>query len=184
MMEDTESLSDHLYISFKVKMSRNSLPRNKTRMRRWNLRKFNKDLFEATLIWQGKELVIEDQDNLSQIINKLDKLMEEACDVVTPRIGPVKPRRQAYWWTDNVVALRFECIQARRKWQRAKKRKLPREHTELENTYKVKRKDRAAIIKAKAQAWQELIDSVNRNPWGLPYKLVLGKLKLAAQALT
>jgi len=34
MMEDTESLSDHLYISFKVKMSQNSLPRNKTRMRR------------------------------------------------------------------------------------------------------------------------------------------------------
>jgi len=67
---------------------------------------------------------------------------------------------------------------------RVKKRKLPREHTELGNTYKVKRKDRAAIIKAKAQAWQELIDSVNRDPWGLPYKLVLGKLKPAAQALT
>lgn len=115
MMNDTESLSDHLYISFLVKTDRNCPPPNKTRMRRWNLRKFNNDLFTATLIWQCKELVIGDQVSLSQVIKKLDKLMEKACDVVAPRIGPIKPRRQAYWWSGNVATLRYECIQARRK---------------------------------------------------------------------
>ncbi|KAL4122766.1 hypothetical protein QTP88_015041 [Uroleucon formosanum] len=33
-----------------------------------------------------------------------------------------------------------------------------------------------AIRKAKDEAWKKLCDDVEHNPWGLPYKLVMGKL--------
>ncbi|XP_070162499.1 uncharacterized protein [Polyergus mexicanus] len=33
-------------------------------------------------------------------------------------------------------------------------------------------------------AWQELLDSIDRDPWGLPYKIVLKKLKVASPGMT
>lgn len=40
------------------------------------------------------------------------------------------------------------------------------------------------IRKAKRDAWQELILNVNKDPWGLPYKLVLGRLRKFTPRLT
>lgn len=37
---------------------------------------------------------------------------------------------------------------------------------------------------AKAKSWGELLSSLDRDPWGRPYKLVLGKLKQAASPVT
>jgi len=37
---------------------------------------------------------------------------------------------------------------------------------------------------AKAVAWQELLDSMNDDPWGRPYKMVMGKLKQWAPPFT
>lgn len=36
---------------------------------------------------------------------------------------------------------------------------------------------RKEINKAKLKAWEELISTVNDDPWGLPYRLVLNKLR-------
>ncbi|KMQ89978.1 reverse transcriptase [Lasius niger] len=56
---------------------------------------------------------------------------------------------------------------------------------ELGGIYKAARKDlRLEINRLKARAWQELIESVDRDPWGLPYKLVLGKLRTASPGLS
>lgn len=35
---------------------------------------------------------------------------------------------------------------------------------------------RLAICHSKSRCWDELVKSVDRDPWGKPYKLVLGKL--------
>lgn len=51
--------------------------------------------------------------------------------------------------------------------------------------YKAKRKElRTEINKAKSAAWQELISSIDQDPWGLPYKIVLKILKSASLSLT
>jgi len=47
-----------------------------------------------------------------------------------------------------------------------------------------KKRLRTAIIAAKARAWGELLTLINEDPWGLPYKLVLGKLRPVSRALT
>ncbi|KMQ90569.1 type-1 retrotransposable element r1dm [Lasius niger] len=112
--------------------------------------------------------------------------MLEACDAVTNRIGPKKPRRQAYWWQDSVAILRRKCIHTCRLWQRAKKRRQ-RIQEEIDNygtAYRLKRKElRNEIAKLKSFAWQELINSIDDDPWGLPYRLVLKKLKAASPSL-
>lgn len=48
---------------------------------------------------------------------------------------------------------------------------------ELEEPRRTTRsKLKAAIWKAKERAWQELVDSINNEPWSRPYKLVRNKL--------
>lgn len=96
VMEDMESLSDHVGIRFDVCTGRPRLPIIKSRDRRWNLRKFDGDFFRATLIWGNKDLEAEDEQDLGSMIGKLDELMEEACDASAPRIGPRRPHRKAY----------------------------------------------------------------------------------------
>ncbi|KMQ95342.1 reverse transcriptase [Lasius niger] len=92
--EDLESLSDHLYISFKL---RTGLPLNKLVHRKWNLRKFDSDFFETALVWKSRESDVEDRMDVTQMRKWLDSVMEEACDAAAPRIGPRRPRRSAYW---------------------------------------------------------------------------------------
>lgn len=164
--EEMEWLSDHVCISFDICTGRPSLPPTRGLNRRWNLRKFDRDFFRAALIWGSRNPETEGIHDLSQSIKDLDTLMEEACDASASRIGPCRPRRQAYWWNDSVAILRTTCIRARRSWQRAKKRlRSPATISELGENYKIARKDlRLEINRLKARAWQELIESVDRYP--------------------
>lgn len=41
-----------------------------------------------------------------------------------------------------------------------------------------------AIKKARSRSWRELIDTIDRDPWGLPYKIVLGKLRPSGPSLS
>lgn len=186
VMTDTEILSDHCYIYFYVGAARQVLTFSRNKTRRWNLKKFNADFFLATLNWHEKDTIEKHQFNPDGMIGWLDKVMKEACGAAAPRVGPKKPRHQAYWWSENTAALRHDCIRARRLWQRAKKRRCPEDQVrELGDAYKLaKRKLREEINKAKSKAWQELISTIDEDPWGLPYKLVLRKVKTSTMALT
>lgn len=85
-----------------------------------------------------------------------------------------------------MAAIRYQCICARWQWQRAKKRKRPDTIVvELGKVYKLKRKElRLEINRLKSLAWQELIDSIDKDPWGLPYRIVLKKLRSASPGMT
>ncbi|KMQ88053.1 reverse transcriptase, partial [Lasius niger] len=185
--EEMESLSDYLFISFEIRTGRPRLPPVGSSQRRWNWKKFDRDFFRAVMIWKGcEEPRVEDYQDPRQLLEWLDRVMVEACDAAAPRIGPRRPRRHAYWWQDSVAMLRHQCIRARRLWQRAKRRRRPTAKIdELGTRYKLNRRElRIEIGKLKSIAWQELIDSINKDPWGLPYKLVLGKLRPASVGMT
>lgn len=36
---------------------------------------------------------------------------------------------------------------------------------------------KVAIAEAKKKIWQRLVDTVNEDPWGMPYKMIRNKLK-------
>lgn len=97
-----------------------------------------------------------------------------------------------HWWDEETVNAKKESIASRRRWSRAKKHLCRNDSTEireevelLEMQYReAKKKLRNKIKAAKILAWRELIKDVDRDPWGLPYKIVLKKLRMASPTLT
>lgn len=82
-----------------------------------------------------------------------------------------------YWWNEGIAEARRDCIRL----YRIHKRKI-RDHgvNGAQNeraTYKEKKKNlRGLIRKSKENAWGELCREVENDPWGLPYRIVTGKL--------
>lgn len=89
-----------------------------------------------------------------------------------------------------MARLRREMIASRRKLKRhLRRRRRDAGHERVTirlqlDLRRSKQKLRTGIVKAKGQAWQELIDTIDEDPWGLPYRLVLRRLRKSAPALT
>lgn len=72
-----------------------------------------------------------------------------------------------------------------RKRKRRSARASEEELNEIKDEYRrIKRELRKEIKRAKMESWRELIATIERDPWGLPYKIVLRKLKNVALGLT
>lgn len=83
--------------------------------------------------------------------------------------------------------LRDNCIRLRRAYTRMRKRRrnsmelIERIRTELRDAQRALRK---SIMVAKKAAWQELQQTIDRNPWGIPYKVVLSILRTTGPPIT
>lgn len=185
--EDMETLSDNSYITFSVGFPSIRTTCNRRAGRRWNLSKLDKTTFDLSLTWTCYDDAI-GEENLSarNFARWLDDTVREACDVSAPRIGCKQPRRAAnnpggraaYWWSDFIAELRSVCIKARRRWIRGRKAGRSIIMEVLRVDYQSKKKDlKRAISKAKSAAWRELILTLDSDPWGLPYCLVLNRLR-------
>lgn len=105
-----------------------------------------------------------------------------ALDIAMPKKG-INHRQPTYWWSDELAVLRRDCVKRRRIHvpKGDTTRRIYREKRELDQSLKIYKQ---RIANAKQKAWRELIDTVNSDVWGLPYKLVMGKLRPAATPLT
>ncbi|XP_025163368.1 uncharacterized protein LOC105183119 [Harpegnathos saltator] len=80
-----------------------------------------------------------------------------------------------YWGTEEIAELRDSSIQARRCIYRARRR--GEDVTRAQEGYLTTRKAlRAAIAEAK-RAWEQMMCSLDDDPWGRPYKRVMGKTR-------
>ncbi|KMQ89582.1 reverse transcriptase [Lasius niger] len=115
----------------------------------------------------------------------ITRIITEACDASAPRIVGHKAKSCAYWWSDVIADLRKKSVKARRAWTRSKKRNSPEETEKYRSVYRQAKKTlRKEINKAKISAWCELIRTVDADPWGLPYRIVLKRLRRASPSLT
>ena len=77
--------------------------------------------------------------------------------------------------------LRNKCKRRRRDFQRARKANRPNAIEEQEAYKKpygaYRRILRMTIHKCKTDSWKNLIETINSDPWGLPYKIVMDKLR-------
>lgn len=178
---DLESLSDHQCVTFGIGSPLNGLRRcPSSPYSRWNAARIDKDKFVESLEWacavgpSNREL--EDPEGWSLW---LLRTMQNACDASAPRVGARRPPRETmYWWNNNIAELRHISIKARREWSRIKKRGSPEMVAEKQAIYRSAKKNLGMKIKkAKTNAWNDLLNSINRDPWGLPYRLVLGRLR-------
>lgn len=166
---DCWSHSDHKYISYTIRKQTLN-PNQSTRVPRgWSTRKLCEEALRLAIASRTKQ---ETGRTAAGKADALNKLAAECCDATMPRRAAWTARRPAYWWTDEIDDLRKECLKTSRQHQRQ------RQSTEAHQRYREARKNlRLAIKNSKTRCWDELCQSVNDDPWGLPYKMVRKKLR-------
>ena len=167
-----ENGSNHRYVEFIIheRAPRRAAPEQ----RGWALRKLDEDKFRATYI---RELPHEDPQTAEEGAIALTRAIAKACDEAMPRRRAGPDRRPAYWWNDEIAEKRRECTKARRKATRAARRG-GNDAALYRHLYKEKKKLLSkSIASSKSACLEEFRTRVNSDPWGLPYKMVTGKLK-------
>lgn len=191
VVQGFESFSDHRYIFFRMSWGLDAMRQLPGHMGhpRWSFKEFNKPLF-TSLIELKLKYMDQDQSIEEQAV-WMARTTQEACDVAAKRVRS-RPRATAvYWWNEEVAFARRICIGAFRKWKRAKRiigNSPSGNRSQMENRrieYRLSRRLlRLEIKRAKTGAWRSLLESIDEDPWGLPYKLVLNKLRYSAPGLT
>jgi len=121
----------------------------------------------------------EGAEGVDECARRLRDLVQRSCDAAMPRANP-RPRRAAHWWSDEIGSLRQAAHEKRRALKRARRRRgnvpaaIERAAAEYRGAAKALR---SAIAAAKAKAWEELLLTLDENPWGRPYLIVREKLK-------
>lgn len=178
---ETETLSDHRHLVMHVGDTNEETRKlNGGRKARalWNLDRCDWEVYEEVSGWLAEngppEGTRQDPDKYAKWV---EMIVTSACDASAPRIKDRVKRKSVYWWNSNIATLRAECIKCRRTWTRSRGRKLESEVKELQILYKNARKAmQDAIRDAKKAAWQELIDTIDENPWGRAYRVVVKSL--------
>ncbi|EFN82526.1 Putative 115 kDa protein in type-1 retrotransposable element R1DM, partial [Harpegnathos saltator] len=193
VLEGVETLSDHLYIKFGI------LPSGSTGgggeghsgvYPRWDFSKLRPDDLTASLEERCAFGPGEAQAATAEgLAGWVSQTMARACDDSAPRsrfcrVGGGRRASSVYWWTEEIAGLRRACLRARRSFTRCRRRGS-RVYCECCAVFRLAKRDlRKAIIAAKIRAWEDLVRSVEEDPWGLPYKLVLKRLRRSSPALT
>ncbi|KMQ93687.1 reverse transcriptase [Lasius niger] len=117
---------------------------------------------------------------------KIRVAMRNASDAATNRAGGRPAKKQAYWWSDEISKLRENTLREKRAWTKAKQRKESAELIDqLWYAYiSARRTLRNTINRGKTTALQELLNTIEDDLWGLPYKLVMRKLRHSTPSLT
>lgn len=180
---EEETYSDHKYIFFTVR--ENVKNADKQKYNRWKATKMDVEKFQESIEWNCVDQTT--SDDPETVAQRLQLILKEACNFSMPRAKTVN-RKAVYWWNTTIEEKRKRCIAARKIWQREKRKKRNRDRTRLDNVERefkaVKKELRLEINRSKHLAWKELLQIIDDDPWGLPYKVVLGKLRKAKPGIT
>jgi hypothetical protein len=104
--------------------------------------------------------------------------MSRICDSAMPRARQRPPRRQVYWWTAEIADLRRDCVSKHRALTRHRRRRVRDDEEEtrlLERHSEAKKALRTAISRAKTATYTEMLEGLDRDPWGRPYRAIRAK---------
>ena len=109
--------------------------------------------------------------SLEDTVRAARRKVVAACDYSMPRRGHGRTEGSMYWWNDQLSVLRQKCLTTRRKFARSKGDSLLREAWK-----RAKSALRQGIKKSRLQCWKDLIGEVEKDPWGLVFKIVTKRL--------
>ncbi|PZC84057.1 hypothetical protein B5X24_HaOG206403 [Helicoverpa armigera] len=106
--------------------------------------------------------------------------LTEVCNSSMPRSHRPPPRRAVYWWSEELEDLRAACVAVRRAYTRSRRRRI----RDLDNEDRLY----AAYIDAKStltarmgtaqdRARAEMLEGLDIDPFGRPYKAARNKLR-------
>lgn len=188
VMPNIETLSDHNYIQFKIGNRIDCGQTHGTQCYpRWPRDGWTWDLFQAVTEWEFDQMTPTiDKTDVNTQASQVKRIMQTACDAAVKRVRQGPRGKPVYWWNSTIAEARRLTIRERRKWMRARTRQInPDLLLNIRQNYVTARRNlRREINKAKSKAWSELLENMDSDPWGLPYKIVLEKLRPAGPALT
>lgn len=166
--------SDHQYISFSVNPVRITTARKiREGTRKWNIKKLNRSVLKSEIDRQSETLTLE--GSATEVVTRTMDIIIKGCNKAMPKLRSMGPKKKpVYWWNGQIDELRRNCLKRRRKFTRAKRRGSANiEHAQYKDAKKALQ---IAIQDSKKNKWEELRDDINRDPFGLGYKIVMKKL--------
>ncbi|XP_025161795.1 uncharacterized protein LOC112590191 [Harpegnathos saltator] len=184
--EELESLSDHLIIEMELSVTPDGLrPRNTDGPRpgRWALAQLNREDLEISLMGSTWPQWKDGQDLDSEVMEVM-QVLALACDASMPRVRAC-PKRCAWWWTDQIAELRRRSVHLRRAFRAVRWDADPEVTLAARREFCAAAKElRNAIGVARGKGWDDLLLSLDADPWGRPYRMVMQKLRPWAPPLT
>ncbi|XP_067216855.1 uncharacterized protein [Linepithema humile] len=180
-MVDTEAVtvSDHRLVIIQMD---SKLAREKSRVigrnfPKWNARKVDIDAFKSASIVSSWGYEENDFDSAEEIARWINATLKNICNHSMPR-NSGKNKSLAYWWNDDLAVLRRIVTDTRRSLSRARRRRCNEVINQRYREYRSSLLNyRRGIKSAKLKAWNDLIKDLDEDPWGLPYKIVLKKMR-------
>lgn len=170
---DDDSLSDHRFIRYDIKdfNDRGIIDPEKYNCKRWNMNKFNVDMFLAFiegLVWLDINNDNNNDGNLDikEEATRITKLIKQACNAAAPCIKR-RNLKNVYWWNSFISEKRKKFIKLKRYLLgMIKKKNVPeRDMILIRQEYRTARLAlKKEISKAKINAWKELLDELNKDP--------------------
>jgi len=173
--------SDHQPIVFHMEHQTEKTSRGAEQPPRWNVRKLNADRFTELLTTSPapSESIPSDltgRERTEAIVDSTMRLITQLCDKTMPKRHKRQNRREEYWWTDEIASLRRACIMWQRRSSRAKARRKPNAAELAAELRTAKKTLTKAIKSSKFKCNRQLCNEVDKDPWGLGYKIVTRKL--------
>ncbi|KAL0111284.1 hypothetical protein PUN28_012887 [Cardiocondyla obscurior] len=146
--------------------------------KKWALRKLNMDLLMTALesaTWPEDIPADEPEDEAK----KLTRILTDACNMAMPLCSNTRVKG-AYWWNESIASLRKQAVIKQRAFTRCRRRRRSTQE-EVDQAYEdyreARRNLRIAITAAKTAAWAELMETIDSDPWGRPYKIISGQYR-------
>lgn len=164
-------LSDHYAIKWSIAQKRRATGKQLTATK-WKVSRFDKETFIVAFL---DKIVNEEGKHAEEIAGDVISKTVDACDAAMPRRKYRKHSKSSvFWWNDDIAILRTECIRSRRKAKRARNTSC---YDELQAKYKNARAKLSKTIKeSKKLKWKELVEEVDKDPWGRPYMVIMSRL--------
>lgn len=179
---DKETASDHKYLITKLRLGQEELNKESNNASfRWKVTNTGLErcvkIMNKTLRDRGLETQNTFQTKEEEIFLKL---IPEICDKAFEKIigGGGKKKKNNIWWNEEIKEQRNKANKMRRRVQKYKKRRDQEMEEVAKFLYKKAKKElQRKIVKEKEKKWRELCESINKDPWGKPYKVVMKQVK-------
>jgi len=178
---DAEILSDHRPIVIGLSRSKELIQQRikaSKRFPRWSVTRLDVDKLEAGAL-VAAWVPIPEALGAEMFTSRLTEILEDVCNCAMPRAASFGGNAHPlYWWNEGIARLRAVCVRARCALWRRRKRASQEVLLEMRaNLKRARRELRREIGRSKRLAWRELLTTLESDPWGRPYRVVLKRVR-------